>query len=156
LKRIILLTAILISLCSVSVKAQNSGFGIGIIAGEPSGLSLKSWISENTAIDGAIAYSFVDDGSIQGHVDYLIHNYSVFNVASGKLPLYYGIGGRIKNKNDDKNIATRLGARVPVGICYQFAGIPMDVFLELVPVVDVSPKTQFTFNGAVGIRYFIK
>jgi hypothetical protein len=39
------------------LKAQDSGFGIGIIAGEPTGLSGKLWLGGNNALDMAAAWS---------------------------------------------------------------------------------------------------
>ncbi len=65
------------------------------------------------------------------------------------MPVYYGIGARVKLA-DDPNI----GVRVPVGITYQVSGAPLDIFLELVPVLDLAPDTNFGFNGALGVKYF--
>ena len=36
-------------------SAQTSGLGVGIILGEPTGLSVKNFISQSVAIDGAVA-----------------------------------------------------------------------------------------------------
>jgi len=40
------------------------------------------------------------------------------------------------------------------GINYLFEGVPLDIFLELVPILDLAPEMGFDFNGAIGIRYF--
>jgi hypothetical protein len=73
-------------------------------------------------------------------------------VDKGRLPFYYGIGGRIKfaeNNNDDF-----IGVRVPFGLAYIFATAPVDIFFELVPILDLAPDTDFDFNAALGARYF--
>ena len=47
----------------------------------------------------------------------------------------------------------RLGARVPVGIAYVTRRSILDVFLEVVPLLDLVPNTDFGLNAAIGIRY---
>ncbi|KAA0265805.1 MAG: hypothetical protein EDM75_01650 [Chlorobiota bacterium] len=134
---------------TISAYAQTGGFGLGIIVGEPTGLSGKYYLSESHAIDGAVAWSFKKDAALHIHADYLYHDNSFLNVTKGRLPLYVGIGGRIKLQ--DKS---RIGVRVPVGIAYEFPKAPVDVFVEIVPLLDIIPDTQFDFNGAIGVRYY--
>ena len=38
-----------------AVEKIRQGFGIGLIVGEPTGLSAKKWLSDATAIDAAVA-----------------------------------------------------------------------------------------------------
>jgi hypothetical protein len=137
-----------------SVGAQDSGFGLGIILGEPTGLSLKQWVDGNTAIDGAIAWSFGKHDALHLHADYLVHNFKLFKMEQGKLPLYYGIGGRIKFEENGHDEETKIAVRIPVGISYILANSPLDIFLEIAPLLDLTPSTEFDLNGAIGIRYF--
>ena len=127
--------------------AQSSGFGLGIIIGEPTGLSAKMWTSSSTAFDAGLAWSFGNKGNLHVHADYLWHNFDVFS--NKQLPLYYGLGGRVDLGDD-----VGLGIRGVIGINYLFSDIPLDAFLELVPVFDVTPGTGFGFNGGIGLRYF--
>ena len=143
-----------IFLVCFNANSQDKGFGLGIIIGEPTGLSFKGWLSQTGAVDVGLAYSFVNEGSMHVHVDYLHHMYGVFNVESGKMPLYVGIGGRIKIKNNKGNNDNRFGVRIPFGIVYMFGSAPVDVFLELAPILDLTPKTDFSINGGLGFRYF--
>ncbi len=145
---VFVLTAVL--LCGTA-EAKGSGFGLGIIVGEPTGLSAKLWTGNSTAIDGAVAWSFGKDSALHLHADYLFYNFNLFKVEKGKLPLYYGIGGRIKLVDDMK-----VGVRIPVGINYIFAKAPLDIFLEIVPMLELVPRTEFNLNGGIGIRYFFK
>lgn len=142
--------------------AQDRGFGLGIIAGEPTGISLKGWQGRTTAIDGALAWSFAGKDFFQIHGDYLAHNFALIKVEKGKLPFYYGIGGRIKFFNNDDggkardNDKTRIGVRVPLGLAYLFERTTLDIFLEVVPILDLIPETELDLNAAIGIRYFFK
>lgn len=133
----------------IMVMAQEKGFGIGIILGEPTGISFKNWTSSQTAVDGGLAWSFTHNGSLHLHVDYLVHNFNLFKVEKGKLTLYYGIGGRFKSEKKE-----RIGARIPVGLCYIPAKAPLDVFLEVAPLLDVAPATEFGLTGGIGLRYY--
>lgn len=128
-----------------------SGFGVGVILGEPTGISFKLWAEKNSALDGAVSWSFTKESSFHLHADFFLHNFNIFKVEKGKLPIYYGIGGRVKLVKD-----TRVGVRIPIGIEYIFQNVPIDVFLEIVPLLDLIPGTEFGINGGIGIRYFFK
>ena len=132
-----------------SIQSQNKDLGLGIILGEPTGVSFKIWTGSNTAFDGAVAWSFINGGAFHVHADYLLHSFNLIHVESGRLPVYYGIGGRIKFLDD-----AGIGVRVPVGLVYLFDNAPIDIFLEVVPILDLAPKTDFKINAAIGGRYF--
>jgi hypothetical protein len=131
------------------VTAQDHGFGMGLILGEPTGLSAKLWTSGDNAFDFAAAWSFKGDGHLLLQADYVWHFFNLMPVSSGKLPLYIGIGGRVVLADDPS-----FGIRIPIGIDYLFADAPIDVFLELVPILDLSPETDFGVGGGIGIRYW--
>jgi hypothetical protein len=143
------ITFAIIILYTGIAHAQQSGFGLGLMVGEPTGLSGKYWMSPWSAIDGAFAWSLDKNSKIQVHADYLWHNYKIISVIKGKLPIYFGVGGRVLFASD--NIA---GIRGVVGLDYLFATTPLDIFLELVPILDLAPKVEFDFNAAIGIRYY--
>jgi hypothetical protein len=136
------------------------GLGIGVIAGEPTGLSAKKWITDTTAIDAAAAWSFADFNSLQLHVDYLLHNYDLIKTKElpGQLAVYYGIGGRIKlkgsNDEKDKDEDARLGVRVPIGLSYTLKENPLELFAEVAPLLDVEPETKLGIGIGVGARYY--
>jgi hypothetical protein len=145
--------SILIGLVAVMIfagsAASQGNFGLGIILGEPTGVSAKLWLTERTAFDAAAAWSFSDEAAFHLHVDYLFHNFDLISVEEGKLPVHFGVGGRVKFENESK-----LGVRIPIGLTYVFDGAPIDIFFEIVPLLDLLPDTEFTANAAVGIRYF--
>ncbi len=135
-----------------SASSRSSDFGLGVIIGEPTGISGKLWLSGGTAIDGAVAWSSEKHADFQIHADYLVHKFNVISVRKGRLPLYYGIGGRLRTWDGDHD--NNVGVRFPVGLDYLIAGAPLDIFFELVPILDIAPDTDLEFNGALGIRYW--
>lgn len=150
MKKLILVITLLAAVLCVQAEAQNdSGFGIGVILGEPTGISGKMWMSQTTALAGAAAWSFSGDAAVHLHLDYIFHSFDVIKVDKGRLPIYYGIGGRIKLADESK-----FGIRIPVGLDYLFKDAPLDLFLEVVPMLELAPDTEFDLNGGIGIRYF--
>lgn len=145
-----------------SAKAEE-GFGLGVILGEPTGISVKQWISSEHAIDGAAAWSFSENDSFQLHADYLVHNFGILKPGDigGRLPLYFGVGGRVKLESHDGENGRNshdelLGVRIPFGISYILRNAPVDFFAEIVPILDLVPDTDFELNGAIGARFYFR
>lgn len=140
---------------SASARTQEP-FGLGVIVGEPTGLSLKYWLDDERAIDGAAAWSFSENDSFQLHGDYLIHNFDLLGV--DEMPCYYGLGARLKFKDSDGRGRNEdhaiFGIRFPLGITYLFDEVPLDVFAELVPVLDLAPDADVDINAAIGLRFY--
>ena len=144
-------TAGLLVASSAALQAQNLKHGIGIIFGEPTGISYKHQLNQKAAIDTAAAWSLSNKNRFHIQADYVLHDYSLIQVKKGRLPLYYGVGGRVEFRENEKN---RFGVRVPLGIDYYFAGVPIDIFAEIVPVVELFPDTDIDLEGAIGVRYW--
>lgn len=133
---------------SINARSQDRGLGLGLIAGEPTGLSAKLWTGEKTALDAGAAWALIHGGFIRFHVDALVHSYAL-DVDRGKLPLYFGVGGKIELSDN-----LGIGVRVPFGLAYLFESAPIDIFIELVPVLELLPATDIGFDGGIGVRYF--
>jgi hypothetical protein len=143
-----LLVFVLFGLAGLNLSAQDSGLGAGAIIGEPTGLSAKSWISSNDALDAGIAWS-ISYVWFHVHADYLRHTFGLIPVEKGQLPLYFGGGVGIGFGSK-----ISIAARVPVGLDYLFDGTPLDVFIELVPGLQLIPDTRFEMGGGIGVRYW--
>jgi hypothetical protein len=152
---------VLLGLLAMGVHAEQRGsVGLGIIVGEPTGLSFKTWLSGRAALDAAAAWS-LDDSELTLHADYLVTDFTGFKVRQGRLGWYYGLGGRFKSvdndhadDNDDED-EDRLGIRFPFGLTYLFQTQPLEVFGEVVPIMDLVPETELEMNLGIGIRYYI-
>ena len=126
-------------------------FGAGLLLGEPTGASLKYFLTDKTAIDGAIGWSFHRETDLHLHGDFLWHKHDLFSVSEGQLSLYYGVGARVKfrDRADDQ-----VGVRVPVGVSYLFERVPVDVFAEVAPVLDFTPSARGGFTAGIGVRWW--
>jgi hypothetical protein len=142
--------------------AQGRGFGLGVIIGEPTGISAKLWTSPVNALDFGFGWSVGGDrigtyyGSYNGgrrvhfHMDYLWHAFEAIH-SSEQFPLYYGVGGRLNNgAGYDGSVAVR-GV---FGIAWLPHDLPIDVFLEIVPSLQLTSSTSFGIDAGFGARYF--
>jgi len=150
MKKSYLFLFVFILLFSCFGFAQQKGFGLGIIAGEPTGLSAKYFTSNGNAFDFGLGYSFTSsDNLLHLYIDYIFHNKSLIQ-SEENFTIYYGPGVRLKIRKEN----SRLGARGVIGINWLPKDAPFDVFFELAPVLDLIPETRLDLSGGVGARYF--
>ena len=108
-------------------------------------------LADKNAIDVGVGWETSGDNELHIYGDYLFHLYDVIKVPKGKLPIYFGGGARWIYREDKDN---RLGVRIPVGLEYLFEGISLGAFVEIVPVVNLTPDTEGDLEAGIGIRYF--
>ena len=136
-----------------AIRRAHGTFGIGFVLGEPTGISGKYWLSENTAIDGAFGYSFGDRFRVS--IDYLIHD-NAFETP--EFPLYYGIGGALSGSRGyiakSRTGEFSLGVRGVIGVGYLFKRAPLEAFLEIAPIVFIAPPLGLSMDFCFGLRVY--
>ena len=142
--------------------SQERPFGLGVMIGEPTGISAKLWTASANAFDFGLGWSVGGDriGKYEGyyaggsrvhfHMDYLWHSFDVIH-SSERFPLYYGLGGRI---NSGAGYRSSIAIRGVFGIAWLPRETNIDVFLELAPSLQFSPSSGFGMDAAIGARYF--
>jgi hypothetical protein len=154
-----LLLVLVIAFLPGRAEAEEKGvFGAGLIIGEPTGLSVKYYLGDDTAIDGAIGGAFLGKG-VQVHSDFLWHPWILETKPSFVLPVYVGAGLRVLNRDagggdEDHN---RIGLRAVGGLLFDFTEVPLDVFLEVAGVADYRTKGErfgLDINLGAGVRYY--
>jgi len=133
---------------------QAGHMGAGIILGEPTGASVKYWLNDTVAVDGAAGWSVNRHSTLYLHGDVLWHKFDLFEVSpsTGQLPIYFGVGGLVRFRNHGES--NNVGVRVPVGVSYIFNNAPIDVFAEVGPALDFSPSIHGEITGGVGVRFW--
>lgn len=152
MKKIFVLTFIVICCMAIveTSHAQDRKFGIGGIIGDPDGITAKGWLSESTAIAGAISVDLGNDYSwflIQA--DFLKQN-TLATWEEALLQSHFGGGVRVVSGDFSEYIALR----APIGVDVNAIDAPVEVFMEVVPTIDVDPEFYFYFTGAMGFRYY--
>jgi hypothetical protein len=142
--------------------AQERSFGLGVIIGEPTGLSAKLWTSPVNALDFGLGWSVGGDriGNYNGtydngarthfHMDYLWHSFDAIHSVE-RFPLYYGIGGRI---NSGAGYDASFAIRGVFGIAWMPRQTPIDIFLELAPSLQLTSSAGFGIDAGFGARYY--
>ena len=145
----------------------NKTFGLGLELGAPFGLNGKWFFAANRAIDFGIGdvYNYFNRAGLHIYGDYLWHPTSLSSSESFELPFYVGIGARIWDFRDTgqpaPNDSVAFGFRVPIGVAFDFNNVPIDFFIQVVPVLDFfsgyDPHTVYLdINLTVGARYWFK
>jgi hypothetical protein len=144
----------------------NKTFGLGLELGAPTGLVGKYFFAADRAIDFGIGdiYNYFDRSGLHIYADYLAHPASLVTAEAFELPFYIGVGGRFwsfdnRINNGTVNSASAFGVRVPIGVSFDFNNVPLDVFLQLVPVLDfysgyAAHSVYLDIDASVGIRYW--
>ncbi len=156
------LAIVLLALSFSSTQAQSRKFGLGVIIGEPTGLSAKLWTSNNNALAFGLGWS-VQGYRFNGfdpdynkvtrthiHVDYLWHSFNAIS-SNGEFPLFYGIGGRI---NTGPEYGGTFGVRGVLGIAWLPRSTPLDIFIEVVPTLLLVNSTGFGIDAGIGARFY--
>jgi len=140
-----------ILLATSALAADQRRFGLGIIAGEPTGITGKYMLNASNAIDGGVGWKTSGDNEFHIYADYLIHFHHLIEAQQGELPVYIGGGLRwVKREKKDN----KLGIRIPFGVEYRFGGGSLGAFAEVVPIMNLTPDTEFDLEGGIGIRFY--
>lgn len=147
MKTVALMTMLVVS----SLSAQTPRYGAGVVVGEPTGFSTKIWFGKTVAADAAMAWSFLPRDIIHIHTTLLFHHYDFLAPSSGSMPVFYGAGVTFRASEE-----IIFGIRAPVGVSYLFESLPVELFAELAPRLDLVPHAALGLNGALGVRYLFR
>jgi len=138
------------------VSLTFSQFSIGVMVGQPSGLSARWQMSENLSLDLGAAYSFLWTTGIHIHVDGVFFDHTLLRLADRTIPVYFGVGARYLGAYWGPIGITTLSARVPVGVLYPFQvtrDVNLEIFAEVAPTIMLIPAFDFDVSFAFGVRY---
>lgn len=136
--------------------AEKGTLGLGLIFGEPTGIAVKLYLSDDQAIQGAVGAAF-GAGGYQLHADYVLHPWILQDRDTFVLPVYLGPGVRAidyATRGSDSHFA--LGLRAVVGLLFDFKNVPLDVFVEVAGIVqyDFTKGWGPGLNVGAGVRYY--
>jgi hypothetical protein len=137
--------------------ALSKTFGIGLVLGDPSGLSAELRLGGHTSLDLAVGVDRWYGNDLYVHADYLVYLVNLANGGSVDVPIYLGVGPVIW-QHDDPNGNLHVGARVPIGIAIALRRTPVQFFFELAPRLFIFHTYQgegrFDLTGALGFRIY--
>lgn len=161
-RRAALAVALLLALAAPAEALKAPRFGLGIILGEPTGLTGKLFMHPNHAVDMILAYDITDEAFAMA-VDYhFVFDPWPFRIPAGEMPIYVGIGGKLSvfgehsegrhDDHHDEDVA--FGLRIPIGLAFLFNRVPIEIFLEIAPGIRLFPATDADVDGGIGVRFY--
>lgn len=142
----------------VGAAERRGDQGVGVMVGNPSGVSYKMWLGESVAFDAAAG---IARSEFDVHATLLWHNFSwshnlrdssgFFSRINGRgdLPFYFGFGPRVLFEDKEE-----VGLRFPVGLSFLPHNSLWEFFGEFAPVLRLTPDAGFNGDFAVGVRYY--
>lgn len=135
--------------------------GIGLMFGQPTGLTGKFWLDDKSALDVDFTYSW--NHAYNVIVDYLYH--PKFNSI---VKPYIGIGGEVFLYNGYdwdyhhghhghyyvNDMTAAFGIRIPLGFEVLPKDLPMGFFAELAPGLILTHDVYGFLQGSVGARFY--
>jgi hypothetical protein len=166
------LLALVFAPIPASAKGNDlNGFSLGLVLGDPTGLTLRSGLGKRDAIQAHFGFSSYPGSAAAIMVDW---TYDVWDLVKSPsraaLMLYMGVGGKgqwftgryyaFNNRHDKRywdDSHFGLGVRGVMGLRLAFLKAPFDLFLEIAPIgiIFVIPDrgAYYDLDAALGFRY---
>ena len=151
---------LLVALVVAHSQAQDRRFGLGVILGDPTGISAKYWTTGTNALAFGVGWSsqaivvrrdiVYSSTRFEMHADYLWHAFDAIR-SSERFPLFYGVGARLETGGVE---SPTLGVRGVFGIAWLPHNTSLDVFIEVAPTLQLAPSTGIGVGVGFGSRYF--
>ena len=150
---------------SETVSPAGKTIGVGVELGAPTTLNFKFMTASDQGVVLGIGGGIWYDESLSLHADYLWHPL-VAGFNGGTFSGYIGIGAwtSIGFGNPGphygyyapfyNNEPVALGARLPLGLALAFNEVPVELFIEVVPSLEVFPGIGGFGQGGLGARFY--
>lgn len=149
----LLTTLIALISTSLFIQQAHATNAIGVVLGDPTGVSGRMSLDANHSIEGALAFTSSKYDGTHIHGTYLWDRARSFASNGGPIDLYYGLGIRLISIHEGKydgDIA--LGPRAPLGLIYNFNNPNLELFGEISLALDIAPKTDVDLDVGIGLR----
>ncbi|MEZ4316214.1 MAG: hypothetical protein R3F61_01870 [Myxococcota bacterium] len=149
---------------AVAADRNAHPFGLGVIVGQPTGLSGKVYLDRRAqAVDFAVATT--PWAGVYGHATYLWHPSVLASGQNVDLEWHLGVGGQAWTRRwlespperspygvGDGDVA--VGVRVPIGLDVNLGDPRLQFFGDIAATGYVVPEPRPGFDAAVGARYY--
>lgn len=159
MRRIRLALLSLFVLGSPLLFAEGGPLGVGLVVGEPTGVSAAYRFDDAQSVQALVAWKLTSPGGVLVAADYLFHFDDILEFEGVRIPLYAGAGAKVAfltgdARYKDSDSAFGLGLRIPLGVRWEFDKVPVEVFLEVVPGMLLLPGTIPDIGAGLGARWY--
>jgi hypothetical protein len=137
-------------LLSISAFSQKGDFGMGVVLGNPTSLSVKYWTGDVTAIDASLGYRYGNTNELYLNTDFLFHLWAI-QKEEGLIQFYFGAGAGLGFISD-----LSFSVRAPGGAALFLDSHPIELFAEIIPVLQIFGvgDTRFRMEAYIGARWY--
>ena len=126
------------------------GMALGVFLGQPTGFTFRLGLAQTQSMEFKAAWSLgAASSAFSAEGNWLIEFPNSIVIEREQFIPYTGVGAALGVGNGELG----LGFRIPGGIVYRFAEVPIEVCLELGLGMSIIPSTSFTATGGLGVRY---
>jgi hypothetical protein len=145
---------LLASISQADAQLKNDA-ALGVIFGDPTGISWRIRTGERKSLSGALG--FAPDEHFRFHADYLWYAWPFTNPDIG---LYYGVGGAVGFERHllhghpplGTEHSSAFGVRIPLGLTYFIPRSPVELLVEVAPLLVIAPSSGAGLDGGIGAR----
>lgn len=154
--RQLLVPLMFVGLFSYTQPALAGGgpLGLGLVGGDPSGLTLKYKLTQQQALDFRLGLDGFNNNVLLIQGNYLFSLFNLVSTGDFSLPFYLGGGATVVFFDVGQNEFLGIAGRIPIGVAMELTAIPIDIFAEAALGVLLIPDFDIGVEGALGIRYF--
>lgn len=141
---------------SVARGTAKGTIGLGLVFGDPTGISARLYLQDDQAIQAAVGWSMLG-GGLHVSADYVFHPIVFQSRDSFVLAGYVGPGLRMMQyRKDDDERTFAFGVRAVAGLLFDFT-IPLDAFVEAGAIIELESGGEGIGLApfvAAGVRYY--
>jgi hypothetical protein len=131
----------------------NDGTSLGLVLGNPNGISARHWLSEEHSIEGAAGWA-VSRSRFQVNGNFLWNQPGAVSIGDQAFDLFYGAGVSLRTKSGSANNEVVFGPRVPIGLSHDFANPDIEVFAEAALNIGIIPSSDLYLDANLGVRFY--
>lgn len=149
MKKLILL-CMLLAVCLAS-WASDKKHAFGAMLGTQTGLSYRYIMDEKVFIDAGLDYRLGDKSNL--YASYSMLAPKPLLIFGQVMRWYYGVGTRIRSREEDGDLETQIGLRGAAGLLYMPKTEPFELFAQAAPVFNIIPSSNLDLDVNIGIRF---
>jgi hypothetical protein len=147
-------------------QTRNNNLGLGFVLGSPTALSLKYFQNRQEALDAGLAFSGSQLLLYGDYLRHFPHALAKQDPVLARITPYVGVGPFLTLRTSDNDKYHRhglrdngdhfaIGARIPFGLEWLSAEVPVGISLELAPGIAIIPATSGILHASIGFRYYL-
>ena len=145
-------------LFSALTTTPSSGVSVGLVLGDPTGISLKFWgVGNGMAFQlHAGGGGFISPATIAFSGSLLFHT-----ALTRQTPIngYMGVGAYVgmHTRKYDSDYGV-MGLQMPLGLEFIFSEAPLDIFMEIPPIfyITTDGNMGFGLSMGIGLRFILR